>query len=780
MRKTINLNMNWKFVRQDEGGAMHKDYLDDHWEAIHLPHTWNAIDGTSGSDYYKGACWYRKVFVIPSQEQKNKIFIEFHGSNSVTDVYVNERHFGQHRGGYSIFRFDITEAVEFGQINTLAVKVDNTVVDDVYPQAADFTFYGGIYRDVNVVIVDPLHFDLLDYGSQGIYLVQDQVSAVQAQLTIKSRVANDSDEERKVRLWADLLSAEGKQVAYAAKEVIVAAGETKEVEMPAVIEQPILWQGRKNPYCYEAKISLASFNDTLDEISIPFGVRHFYVDPEKGFFLNGEHLPLRGVSRHQDRKDVGWAITKNDQEEDMALIKEMGATSIRLAHYQHDQFFYDLCDREGMAVWAEIPFITMMSNSELQGINAKQQMIELIRQNFNHPSILFWGIQNEIQIGGDRPEVRRVVAELHELTKKEDPTRLSTMANVYTVKDDDAYNFITDTVGYNRYFGWYNGTCEDFAPWLDGFHKQNPNVCLGISEYGAEGIVEYHSKDPKVKDYTEEYHALCHEKVWGIFSQRPYLWSTYVWSMFDFGASHRDEGGVKGRNNKGLVTYDRKMKKDAFYLYKANWSDEKFVHITSKRYVDRPDGEITVKIYSNCEAITLYANGTEVATKTSDNRICIFEHIPLQDGMNEIKAVSRQGGLTFGDVARFHRVQEPNLSYESPEKGKGEAVSNWFSVPNVEDILMEELEITDDVFSTKVELRELLANEEAKAIAEKYLDKLFKRMEGSMNDRVLSMNLENLTAFSQDPRKEKLLYLMNKELIKINRSFGRSSTCWKS
>ncbi|MCA0755770.1 glycoside hydrolase family 2 protein [Paenibacillus sp. N4] len=770
MRKVVNLNMDWRFVKQDEGNAMSKVFWDEHWEAVHLPHTWNAIDGTSGGDYYKGACWYRKEFAIGSRERRNQIFIEFNGSNSVTDVYVNGRHFGQHRGGYSIFRFDITDAIEFGQKNTLAVKVDNSVFEDVYPQAADFTFYGGIYRDVNLVIVEPVHFDLLDYGSQGIYLVQEKVTAEQARLTVKSRIANESGEERKVRLWVDLLNAEGECVAYTAKEVLLAAGETKEVEVPAVIENPILWNGRKNPYCYEAKVFLTSFNDTIDEVSFPFGVRHFYVDPDKGFFLNGEHYPLRGVSRHQDRQDMGWAITKKEQEEDMELIKEMGTTSIRLAHYQHDPFFYDLCDREGMVVWAEIPFISMMSRTELEGINAKQQMIELIRQNFNHPSILFWGIQNEIQIGGERPEVRKVVKELNELTKKEDPTRLSTMANVYIVKDDDEYNFITDTVGYNRYFGWYNGKCEDFAPWLDGFHELNPNVCLGISEYGAEGIIQYHSNDPLVRDYTEEYHALCHEKVWEIFSKRPYLWSTYVWCMFDFGSSRRDEGGVKGRNNKGLITYDRKIKKDAFYLYKANWSDERFVHITSKRFVDRPDSEINVKVYSNCEAIALHSNGIEIATKTSDNGIFVFEAVPLKDGLNEIKAVSKQDGVTHVDVARFNRVKEPNPSYEAPDKGKGEAVSNWFSVPDLDNVIIEDIEITDDVFSTKVVLRELLANEEAKAIAEKYLDKLFKRMDGSMNEMVLSMNLESLTSFSQDPRKQKLFYRMNKELTKIKRT----------
>ena len=365
MRKLLNINSAWKFIRQDEPNAMEKTYNDENWEAVNVPHTWNAIDGANGFDFYKGACWYRKEFTIDTVAQGNKVFIEFNGSNSITDVYVNGQHMGQHRGGYSIFRFDITDVVEFGAAkNTLAVKVDNTVVDDVYPQVADFTFYGGIYRDVNLVIANPVHFDLMDYGSKGIYVIQEEVSEEKASLTIKSKLVNDHEEEKKVRLWIDLVDAEGKNVAYAAKEVVLAAGETQVVEMPVVIENPTLWNGRKNAYMYEANVSLESFNEVVDELSIPFGVRYFEVDAEKGFFLNGEHLALNGVSRHQDRKDMGWAITKKEHKEDMELIKEVGATSIRLAHYQHDQYFYELCDQEGMVIWAEIPFISVMSKTE--------------------------------------------------------------------------------------------------------------------------------------------------------------------------------------------------------------------------------------------------------------------------------------------------------------------------------------------------------------------------------------------------------------------------------
>ena len=767
MRGIISINNEWKFIRENIEKAKERHFNDNSWTIVNIPHTWNAIDGANGFNFYQGACWYRKDFYIDVLAKGSRLFIEFNGSNSITDVYLNGEYIGQHRGGYSTFRFDITDVVDHGQKNQLSVKVDNTVVDDVYPQKADFTFYGGIYRDVNIIITDNVHFDLMDYGSKGVYINQQKVNQERASLIIKSKLVNSNTEDKTVRLWADILDARGSSVTYAAKEVIIPAGETIEVEMPAVIESPTLWNGRKNPYMYEAKISLQSFNDTIDELNIPFGVRYFRVDPEKGFFLNGEHLQLKGVSRHQDRKDMGWAISTKEEKEDMGLIKEIGATSIRLAHYQHNQSFYDLCDREGMVVWAEIPFISIMSESELEGINAKQQMIELIRQNYNHPSIIFWGIQNEIQISGERPEVRKLVKELNELTKKEDPTRLSTMANVMFVGDTDEYNYITDVVGYNKYYGWYVGKAEDFSEWLDSFHKTNPGVGLCISEYGAEGIVQYHSNAPKVKDYTEEYHALYHEKVWKIFEKRPFLWGTYVWNMFDFGANIRDEGGVKGRNNKGLVTYDRKIKKDAFYMYKAQWSNEKFVHIASKRFIDRTDEKIEIKVYSNCSEVTVYINGKEHEAKVSDERVFVFENIELQDGMNVIKAISRQDNAVLQDIAVFNKVAKPNTSYEAHVEDKGGAVTNWFTMPDFSDVELEEMEITDDVYSTRCTFREIMKNEEAGAVIKKYLSKLVENPMFAMNQ---GMTVDLLASMAEDIFTEKFIYILNKELTKIKKS----------
>lgn len=765
MRKIIPFNEGWKFVKSNEEQAVNRDFNDQEWHEVTIPHTWNAVDGANGFDYYQGACWYRKEFMVDPVEENNRLFIEFNGANSVVNVYVNGTHMGEHRGGYSTFRFDITDAVQFNKKNVLSVKVDNSIVEDVYPLMADFTFYGGIYRDVNLVVTNQVHFDLMDDGAQGVYIVQDCVTEDRAEMTIQARLVNANDTEKKIRVWADLLDQGGRVVTYGAKEVVLEAGETKKIDIHVAINDPVLWNGRKNPYMYQAVVSLQSLNDTLDELRIPVGVRYFEVDPEKGFILNGKPLRLNGVSRHQDRKDKGWAISKEDHLEDMEFIKEIGASSIRLAHYQHDQFFYDLCDEEGMVVWAEIPFISKMSKTDLEGTNAKQQMAELVKQNFNHPSIMFWGIQNEIQIGGERPELRKLVSELNDMTKEMDPTRLTTMANVMFVDEKDDYNHVTDVLGFNKYYGWYIGEVGGYADWLDEFYAENKNtVSLSISEYGAEGIIEYHSSTPKIKDYTEEYHALYHEKAWEIFEARPSLWATYVWNMFDFGANIRNEGGVQGRNNKGLMTYDRKVKKDAFYMYKAHWSDEKFVHITSKRFVDRSEENITIKIYSNCDEVTLYVNGEKHSTQ-SGNKVLNFENVMLADDGAEIRVTATDGTNIYEDFARFNKVAVPNPSYLASEDSGG-PVENWFEVPGLEDIVVEEIKITDDVYSTRNSFKELLENGETKVVIDKYLPDL---ENNEMFEMIIGMNIDNLKDLAPNIFNKQLLYLLNRELTKIKK-----------
>lgn len=764
MREKISINQNWLFTKEDSS-TFTKSIIIKDVVTVDVPHTWNAIDGANGFNFYKGACWYQKEIYVSSDDQDKNLYIEFEGSNSITDVYVNGKHLGQHRGGYSTFRFDMTSAVKFDQANLISVKVDNTVVDDVYPQMADFTFYGGIYRDVNVIKVHKTHVDLDDYGSSGVYVVQNEVTDQQAALTIKVKLANRDTVATHIRLWVNIVDQQDQVVAYKASEIDMESHDSSIAELEMIINQPNLWNGLENPYLYKAQVSLTSFNDTIDFVEVPFGVRYFEVDPGKGFILNGKHLALNGVSRHQDRKDKGWAISKQDMEEDLMLIKELGATSIRLAHYQHNQYFYDLCDQHGFVLWAEIPFISVMSQRELTGLNAKSQMIELVRQNFNHPAIMFWGVQNEIQIGGDREETRRLVQELHTLTKKEDPTRLTTQANVMFVPNDDPYNTYTDIIGYNKYYGWYNGKSEDFGPWIDSFHRENPTIPLGISEYGAEGILQYHNNDPKVKDYSEEYHTLYHETVWKIFKQRPFLWSTYVWNMFDFGANIRNEGGVKGRNNKGLITYDRKIKKDAYYMYQASWSNKPMIHICSKRYVERVDQALTIKVYTNAQQPVLIVDGKTYQPTSVDDIMVIFENIPFSfKWMNVLAQATTSDGVVI-DQATFTQVSNLPASYKAPEEEGGFA-ANWFTSPELEDVEIQEIEFKEGYCSTKMTIKALFENERAAVVIHKYLKDI---QDSPMIGMFMGMSLDTMAELASDKLTPKLLYLINRELVQIKK-----------
>lgn len=759
MREKLTINNHWRFEKG----------IDDQTQTfsavtVDLPHTWNAVDGANGFDFYRAKSRYTKHVVIDESQKGRQVYIECEGANSVTDVIVNGAHVGRHEGGYATFRFDMTEVVRFGDENEIVFEVDNRHREDIYPLMADFTFYGGIYRDVSIVITDPVHFDVLDYGSQGVYLYQEDVSDELAVVRVDSRVINETDEQDEARFWIEVRNQEGDTVYSRGKELTLLPG----LSMTSVtlnLIHPILWHGIKDPYLYTLRLCLERFNDTADEIVLPLGLRYYHVDPKEGFFLNGEKYPLRGVSRHQDRKDMGWAITEKEHDEDMALIRELGANTIRLAHYQHDQYFYDLCDRYGIITWAETPFISRMSKTDESGANAKLQMIELIRQNLHHPSICFWGIQNEIQIGGDKQAVRDLVRELNQLTKQEDPTRLTTMANVMFVENDDPYNQETDLIGYNKYYGWYVGEAEEFAPFLDAFHKDNPDIPLGISEYGAEGIIRYHNLDPKVKDYSEAYHALYHEKVYKIFHERPYLWSTFVWNMFDFGANIRDEGGVKGRNNKGLVTYDRKIKKDAFYLYQAYWREDAVLHLTGKRYINR-EGDVTAfKVYTNEDSVTLYLNNAKLETKKVNDRHVVFKDVQLSSGLNKVSVVSSSGKT---DTGYFEKVAELDPRYQAPAKDEGGLVANWFDMPDDEDAdtPLEEITITDDVYSTRDTFEALIEHDQTREIIFSQLGDVTK---APMYDMMSTLKVDTLASMDSDTLNPRVLNKLNQALTKVKK-----------
>ncbi|MBE6977084.1 MAG: glycoside hydrolase family 2 protein [Ruminococcaceae bacterium] len=651
MRTIYNINHKWAFAKAI---CRVPAQIPENWHWVNLPHTWNAIDGQDGdNDYFRGTCCYAKKLSKAELPQADRYFLEINGANASADVYLNGRCLCHHDGGYSTFRVEITR--ELAQENLLAVLVDNAANDRVYPQMADFTFYGGLYRDVNILCVSDSHFDLSHYGGPGLQ-VTPTVEGSNAHVAVEAFVTNAKAGQR---LKYSILDAAGKIVAQ------VITGQTK---ADMLLENVRLWHGRKDPYLYTLQAQLLEGEQVTDQVSVRFGCRSFAIDPQRGFLLNGEAYPLRGVSRHQDRWGVGNALLAAHHQEDMALICELGATTIRLAHYQHDQYFYDLCDREGMVVWAEIPYISkhMAAGRE----NTISQMKELIIQNYHHPSIVVWGLSNEIGIGGSGQDLLANHRILNDLCHEMDKTRLTAVAAVSMCKMDDPYLQIPDVVSYNHYFGWYGGQTDMNGPWFDKFHAMHPQIPIGCSEYGCEAL-NWHTSHPMQGDYTEEYQAYYHEELIKQLFTRPYLWATHVWNMFDFGADARAEGGENGQNHKGLVTFDRSYKKDAFYAYKAWLSEEPFVHLCGKRYVDRVEDVTRITVYSNQPQVELYANGALLDKKQAEDHFFYFD-VP-NAGQTRLEAVAGN----CRDESFIRKVAEPNPAYRLVEKG---AVLNWFDV----------------------------------------------------------------------------------------------------
>ena len=656
MRTIVNFNAKWAFTKQADAIPA---TLPMNWNWVNLPHTWNAIDGNDGAnDYYRGTCYYAKSVDKSDLPEAQQYYLEIQGANSSADVYLNGKHLAHHDGGYSTWRVNVTETMTSGD-NLFVITVDNTANNTVYPQMADFTFYGGLYRDVNLICVNESHFDLDYYGSHGVKITPEVVEK-DAKVEILTTVTNKK-EGQTVRYTI-----------YAACGCEVAQVETEETKAVLEIKDVHLWHGRKDPYLYSALVELIENGEVIDDVMTNFGVRTFEIHPENGFILNGEEYPLRGVSRHQDRAGVGNALTHEHHEEDMALIAEMGANTIRLAHYQHDQYFYDLCDEYGMVIWAEIPYISKHMPTGRE--NTISQMKELVVQNYNHPSIVVWGLSNEIGIGGSDADLLENHHILNDMVHEMDKTRLTTIAAVSMCGMDDPYLQIPDVVSYNHYFGWYGGETDMNGPWFDKFHAKNPNIPIGCSEYGCEAL-DWHTSNPVQGDYTEEYQAYYHEELIKQFFTRKYMWATHVWNMFDFGADARNEGGENGMNHKGLITFDRKYKKDSFYAYKAWLSDEPFVHIAGKRYVERVEDVTKVTVYSNQPEVELFVNGESLGKKTAEDHFFYFD-VP-NVGESELIAVAGE----CRDEAYLKKVAEFNEKYRLREKG---AILNWFDITEVE------------------------------------------------------------------------------------------------
>ncbi len=652
MREILNINRKWAFTKRASSVPTE---LPLDWDFVNLPHSWNAIDGQDGdSDFYRGTCYYVKKLTKTDLPEADKYYLEIKGANSSADVYLNGKILAHHDGGYSTWRVDISNHLQHDNLITIAV--DNAPNDKVYPQFADFTFYGGLYRDVNIVCVNDSHFELMHYGGPGVKVTP---------------VVNGKNAEVEIETWIANAKA-GQQIKYVIMDAqgnVVCEKSTADTKVNFTIENAHLWHGRKDPYLYTAELELVEGDKVLDNISTRFGCRSFVIDPENGFILNGEEYPLRGVSRHQDRWGFGNALLPEHHEEDIELIMEVGATTIRLAHYQHDQYFYDLCDEKGLVIWAEIPYISKHMPTGRE--NTISQMKELVIQNYNHPSIVVWGLSNEITMQGDKdPDLIENHKILNDLVHEMDKTRKTVIAAVSMCDIDSPYIQIPDCVSYNHYFGWYGGDTSMNGPWFDNFHAKFPQIPIGCSEYGCEAL-NWHTSDPQQGDYTEEYQAYYHEELIKQLFSRKYMWATHVWNMFDFGADSRNEGGENGQNHKGLVTFDRKYKKDSFYAYKAWLSDEKFVHICGKRYVDRVEDVTKVTVYSNLPEVELFANGKSLGKKSAPDHFFYFE-VP-NVGETELVAVAGE----YRDSSKIRKVAEFNSAYRLVEKG---AVLNWFDI----------------------------------------------------------------------------------------------------
>lgn len=645
----INQDWNFRFSHQVDKNSSRR---------VDLPHTWNAQDALSGKpDYKRGIGNYDKKLFIRSEWKGKRLFLRFEGANCVSNVFINGKQIGEHRGGYGAFIFEITDKVNYGKNNTVLVRVNNGEQLDVMPLVGDFNFYGGIYRDVHLLVTEDICISPLDYASPGVYLFQQHVGEKQAAVLARINLSNGTEHPRQATLRLQVK--EGDKVVYQAdkKVTVVPHTSVQPEEMSFTLLNPRLWNGREDPFMYQTVITLVKDGKEIDKVEQPLGLRYYATDADRGFFLNGKHLPLHGVCRHQEWAEVGNALRPMHHEEDTRLMLEMGVNAIRLAHYPQATYMYDLMDRNGIVTWAEIPFVGPGGYADKGFVdqpsfreNGKEQLKEMIRQHFNHPSICFWGLFNELKENGDNP--LEYIKELNVLAHQEDPTRPTTSAS----NQGGAINFITDNIAWNRYDGWYGATPATLASWLDKTHQAHPEIKIAISEYGA-GASIYHQQDSLVQTspgswwHPENWQTEYHIQNWKIISERPYVWGSFVWNMFDFGAAHRTEGDRPGINDKGLVTHDRKVKKDAFYFYKANWNPEPMVYIAGRRSVNRVKPVTEVQIFSNCAEVTLKVNGQIIKKMQPDGvKVCIFKDIRLKKGENNIEVSAKNGKRVITDA----------------------------------------------------------------------------------------------------------------------------------
>jgi beta-galactosidase len=672
-QNVIPVTDGWKFIRADVNGAEAASFDDSKWSQVTVPHTWNDQDTVKGGNYYRGPGWYRIKLTIPEAAKEQRLFIHFEAASLVADVYFNGVHLGQHRGGFTAFCYELTPHILKNGPNVLAVRVDNSFFEDVPPLGGDFNIYGGIYRPIWLIIKNQVCITPLDYGSDGVYIRQTSVSKEEAIIDVTAMVSNGLDKPVSAHILAldgDANGAFTERIRTRAPVVEIGAGQTVSLKDQLRITNPHLWNGRKDPYMYQVMMELGCDHNVVDRLTIPMGLRYYSVDANNGFLLNGESYPLHGVNRHQDRPGKGWAINYADQDEDANLIMEIGATCVRLAHYPHSNYFISLCDKTGLVVWAEIPLVNQVYDTPAFAENAKQQLTELIRQKYNHPSIFFWSLYNELGNSGRCDEPRPLITQLNVLAKQEDPTRLTTAASNEPSSKWPGLRAIADLITWNLYPGWYYGAPPQMNQLLDKYKKDANDKPIGMSEYGAGASIKQHEQNikkgpaPGGKWHPEEWQAIVHEENYAAMEARPYLWATFAWVMFDFGSAWRNEGDTPGINDKGLVTADRKTRKDAFYFYKAKWTTEPFVYITSRRHTERTDPNTTVKVYSNCDSVELKVNGQSLGSKTETSRVFKWFDVRLKPGLNTIEVVAARDGKTYSDKCEWQLVEAIKQSAE--------------------------------------------------------------------------------------------------------------------
>lgn len=657
-RLLINMDRGWRFLAKDDAHAQEAAFDDQSWQEVDVPHTWNGLDGQDGgNNYRRGAGWYRRHLSLPPTLAGKRFYLQFDGASLMADVYVNGIHLGNHLGGFARFRFDATSALHVGADNVIAVRVDNGDLG-IPPASADFTLFGGLYRDVALLVTDPVQVAVLDHASPGVFIDQQDVGANSAKILVRAELENHSTMPREVDVRVVAYDAAHKEVkgADTTFRVHLDREGTNEILKPLTLPKPHLWDARRDPYLYSILVELrpvaanGAKGELSDAVEQPLGIRTFSVDPDRGFILNGHYLDLHGFNRHQDWPDKGWAISQDNEAQDFALMMEAGATAVRVSHYQQSNSWYDRCDRAGMVAWAEIPsWQKILSTPEFLE-SGKQQLKELILQQYNHPSICFWGCGNET--GG--PASLRTLQEFDQTSRLEDTSRLTTYASNHD--NSDPKNWVTQVVAFNRYFGWYSGDIADFAPWLDKTHADYPKAAFGMSEFGAGASIFQHEENPKRPKpngpyHPEEYQNVVHEAYWAALRNRPFVWCKFIWCLHDFASDGRNEGDQPGRNDKGLVTYDRKVKKDAFYFYKANWSTEPVLRLTSSRFLERTEPVTEVKVYSNAAEVTLEVNGKPLGVMgdPSGQHIFRWPGVALSPGDNRVLAKAHFGASEMTD-----------------------------------------------------------------------------------------------------------------------------------